>query len=100
MKKHCTLKEIHIELKRRVEASEWANGHCRDCEAPTPYRIPHDGISTWTASFAGAKPGCEGFLLDLVAALRDECELKAESLRDSVERLLAWRGWARTQRNS
>jgi len=99
MKRRCTLDEIHAELRRRIKEKEWASGYCRDCEAPTPYRIPHDGYSNWTVSFASAKPGCEGFLLDLVAALREECELKPEHLGDAIQRLLTWRGWARARRN-
>ena len=68
-------------MQRRIEASDWAHGHCRDCTAPTPYRIPFDGVSNWTATAASAaKPGCEGFVLDIVAALRKESELKPESL--------------------
>lgn len=99
MKKQCTLEEIRAELQRRIAASGWANGYCRDCAAPTPYRIPHDGIADWTATVAStAKPGCEGFLLSIVAAVRAECDLKPESLAESVDRLLNWRGWARPPR--
>jgi hypothetical protein len=59
MKKQCTLEEIHAEIQRRIEVSNWADGYCRDCAAPTPYRIPFDGISNWTATVASAaKPGC------------------------------------------
>jgi hypothetical protein len=64
-------------------------------------RIPYDGISNWTATVASAaRPGCEGFLFDIVAALRKECELKPESLRESIDRLLPWRGWASWRRGN
>ena len=101
MKRQCTLEEIHREMQRRIEESDWANGYCCDCSAPTPYRIPYDGISNWTATVASAaKPGCEGFLFDIVAALRKECELKPESLTESIDRLLPWRGWASWRRGN
>jgi hypothetical protein len=95
MKRLCALEDIHAEMQRRIEASDWANGFCRDCVAPSPYRIPHDGVSNWTATVASsAKPGCEGFVFGIIAGLRDECELKPESLAESVERLLVWGGWS------
>jgi hypothetical protein len=101
MKRRCTLEEIQAELGRRIGGSEWADGYCRDCVAPTPYRIPFDGISNWTATVAStAKPGCEGCLLDIVAGLRKECDLPPETLSESVGRLLAWRGWAKWQRGN
>ena len=93
MKRQCTLEEIHAEIQRRIEASNWADGFCRDCIAPEPYRVPHDGISNWTAA-AATKAGCEGFLFDIIAALREECELRPESLSEAVERLLVWGGWS------
>ena len=93
MKRQWTLEEIRAEIQRRIEASDWAHGHCRDCTAPEPYRIPHDGIANWTVALA-AKPGCEGFLLDIVAAVRRECDLKPETLSEVVDRLLAWGGWS------
>jgi hypothetical protein len=101
MKRHCTLEEIRAEMQRRIETSKWANGFCCDCTAPTPYRIPFDGIANWTATVAStAKPGCEGFILDIVAALRSECELRAETLSESLGRLLVWRGWASWRRGN
>jgi hypothetical protein len=100
MKRQCTLEEIHAEMQRRIDASSWAHGYCRDCIAPTPYRIPFDGVSNWTATVAStAKPGCESFLLEIVAVLRTECELEPETVSQSVERLLPWRGWASWRRN-
>jgi hypothetical protein len=101
MKRQCTLEEIHAEMQRQIDASSWAHGYCRDCTAPTPYRIPFDGVANWTATVAStAKPGCEGFLLDIVAALRTECELEPETVSQSVERLLPWRGWASWRRRN
>jgi hypothetical protein len=46
-----------------------------------------------------AKPGCEGFLLDIVAAVREECDLKPETLSEVVDRLLAWGGWSNRTRS-
>ena len=101
MKRQCTLEEIRAEMQRRIEASDWAGGYCRDCAAPTPYRIPFDGVSNWTATVASAaKPGCEGCLLDIVAVLRKECDLKPEPLTENIERVLPWRGWASWRRGN
>ena len=101
MKRHCTPEEIRAEMQRRIETSTWASGYCRDCSAPTPYRIPYDGISNWTATVASAaKPGCETCLFDIVAALRKECDLNPESLTESIDRLLPWRGWANWRRGN
>jgi hypothetical protein len=99
MKRQCTLKEIHAEIQRRIAMSNRADGFCRDCTAPEPYRIPHDGTSNWTAAVT-AKPGCEGFMLDIIAALREECELIPESLSEAVERLLAWRGSSNSKKRN
>ena len=101
MKRQCTLEEIHAEMQRRIETSGWAHGHCRDCTAPTPYRIPFDGVSNWAATVAStAKPGCEGFIFAIVAALRAECDLKPETISESIGRQLPWRGWASWKRGS
>jgi hypothetical protein len=81
MKRRCSLAEIRAEMQRRIDGSDWGNGYCSGCPAPTPYRIPFDGVSNWTATVAStAKPRCEGLVLDIVAALRKECKLKPESL--------------------
>ena len=101
MKRYGTLEEIRAEIQRRIETSKWANGYCCDCTAPTPYRIPFDGVANWAATVAStSKAGCEGFLLDIIAALRGEYDLTPETLSNSVERLLVWRGWARWRRGN
>jgi hypothetical protein len=92
MKKQCTIAQLQDKLQERIRSSDWARGYCRDCVAPRPYRIPHDGIANWTAHISATNvPGCESLLLDVVDRLRRECDLVPESLSDTVRRLLAWR---------
>ena len=66
MKRQCTLEEIHAEIQRRIEASDWADGFCRDCTAPEPYRIlttaSPTGPRRWLPS-QGAKASCSTSLL-------------------------------------
>ena len=88
MKRQCTLEEIHAELQRRIDTSTWGNGYCAGWPAPTPYRIPNDGIANWTANIAATpKPGCESLILAVVADVRRECDLPPESVSSMVERL-------------
>ena len=85
MKRRCSLAEIRAEMQRRIDSSDWADGYCSGCPAPTPYRIPHDGIANWTASFAATPiPGCESLILRVVADVRRECDLAPESLKDTI----------------
>jgi hypothetical protein len=89
MKRRCSLAEIREEMQRRIDSSDWGNGYCSGCPAPTPYRIPHDGITNWTANIASTpKPGCESLILRVVADVRSECDLSPESLKDAIGRLL------------
>lgn len=89
MKKLGSVEEIRAEIQRRIRESTWASGFCADCAAPTPYPIPHDGIANWIAHAAAtAKPGCEGFLLGIVAAVRQEYDLRPKSLASAIELLL------------
>ena len=88
MKRHCFLEEIREKMQRLISESTWAGGHCARCQAPTPYRIPHDGVANWSAHVATAKPGCEGFILGIVATVRRECDLKPQTLEDLVARVL------------
>ena len=88
MKRRCSLAEIRAEMQRRIDNSNWADGYCSGCPAPTPYRIPYDGIANWTANIAATpKPGCESMMLRVVAELRSECDLSPESLKDAISRL-------------
>src|ERR1041384_1045767 len=91
-KKVASVEEIRAEMQWRISQSRWANGYCAGCTAPTPYRIPHDGVANWTAQVgAAAKPGCESLLLEVIASLREEYDLSPESLSEAVRRLLSWR---------
>jgi hypothetical protein len=76
MKRLCSLEDIRAEMQRRIGTSAWGNGYC---SAPTPYRIPYDGVANWTAHVGAT----EGFLLGIVAAVRAEYELKPESLTEA-----------------
>ena len=89
MKTIASIDEIRAEIGRRIVASKWANGYCGGCEAPIPTRIAHDGVANWIAPpLAGAIRGCEGFLLDVVASVRRDYDLPAQSLTETVRELL------------
>ncbi len=83
--------EIRAEIGRRILASKWANGYCGGCDAPIPTRIPHDGIANWIGPAAVAMRGCEGFLFDVVASVRHDYDLPAQSSPETVRELLSAR---------
>ena len=56
-----------------------------------PYRIPHDGIANWTAPVATAKPGCEGFILEVVASVRKEYDVPAQPFSEAIRDLFSGR---------
>ena len=88
MKRRWSLEQICVEMQRRIDTSSWGNGYCSGCPAPTPYRIPHDGIANWTANIASTpKPGCESLILQVVADMRRQYDLPPESLKDAIGRL-------------
>ena len=92
MKTIASIDEIRAEIGRRIVASRWADGYCGGCEAPIPTRIPDDGVANWIAPVpAGATRGCEGFLLDIVASVRHDYDLPAQSLTETVRELLSGR---------
>jgi hypothetical protein len=92
MKVIASIEEIRIEMQRRIDASRWADGYCAGCQAPVPWRIPHDGIANWTADVAPTeRRGCEGFVLSIVAAVRRDYDLPAQPLMETVARLLVGR---------
>ena len=89
MKTIASIEEIHADIQRRISSSVWASGYCADCEAPVPWRIPHDGVANWMAHVAPtAKRGCEGFLLDIVASVRQDYHLPPQPLTDAIAYLL------------
>jgi hypothetical protein len=89
MKSFCSLEELRAKMQQSISENTWASGYCADCPAPTPYRIPHDGVANWTAPIAAtAKPGCEGVILQAIAAVRKDYDLEPEPLADLVARLL------------
>ena len=92
MKTIATIEEIRTEIQRRINRSAWANGYCAGCTAPVPWRIPHDGIANWMAH-AGAteRPGCEGFILEVIAAVRKDYDLPPQPLNVAIARLLSSR---------
>jgi hypothetical protein len=92
MKAIGSVEDIRSEIQRRIDTSNWARGFCADCEAPFPYRVAHDGIANWIANVAPtAKPGCEGFLLNIVASVRRDYDLPAQSLKEAIADLLSSR---------
>jgi hypothetical protein len=96
MKRCCSLAEIRAEMQRRIDNSNWADGYCSGCPAPTPYRIPPDGIANWTANIAATpKPGCESLIFQVLVDVRNEYDLPSETLRDAIG--LFFRQQARTK---
>jgi hypothetical protein len=92
MKTIASIDQIRAEIGRRIVASKWANGYCGGCDAPFPLRILDDGVANWIAPVpAGATRGCEGFLLDVVASVRRDYDLPAQSLTETVKELLSAR---------
>src|ERR1044072_4475402 len=88
MKRKCSLEEILADMQRRIDSSDWGDGYCSGCPAPRPYRIPYDGIASWTANIASTpKPGCQSLILLVVADMRSECDLLPEGMRDTLERV-------------
>jgi hypothetical protein len=87
MKVIASIEEIRTEMQRRIDASKWADGYCAGCQAPIPWRIPHDGVANWTADVAPTeKRGCEGFVLGVVAAVRRDYDLPARPLMEAILR--------------
>ena len=92
MKLTTSIEEIRIEMQRRIDASKWADGYCAGCQAPIPWRIPHDGVANWTADVAPTeRRGCEGFVLSIVAAVRRDYDLPEQPLMEATAWLLAGR---------
>ena len=76
MKTLASIDVIQAELQRRIDESTWADSYCAICLAPMPIRIEHDGVANWTAHAASAaRPGSEGFLLDIVSSVRRDYDL-------------------------
>lgn len=89
MKTIASIEKIRAEIGRRIVTSKWANGYCEGCEAPILSRTQHDGIANWIAPVpATAIRGCEGFVLDIVASVRHDYDLPAQSLTETVRELL------------
>ena len=89
MKPFCSLEELRAKMQQSIDADSWAGGYCVGCPAPTPYRIPYDGVANWTAPIAAtAKPGCEGVILQAIAAVRQDYDMEPEPLADLVARRL------------
>lgn len=92
MKVIASIEEIRAEMQRRIDAAKWAGGYCAGCQAPVPWRIPHDGFANWTADVAPTeKRGCEGFVLGVVAAVRRDYDLPAQPLMEAISPLLIGR---------
>jgi hypothetical protein len=88
MKIVASHEEIRAEIGRRILASKWANGYCASCDAPIPTRIAHDGIANWMAPAAAvALRGREGFVFDVVASVRHDYDLPAQSWPEAVKEL-------------
>jgi hypothetical protein len=80
MKIFALIVEIQAELQRRIDESTWVDSYCAIFLAPMPIRIEDDGVANWTAHAAStARPGCEGFVLDIVSSVRLDYDLPAQS---------------------
>jgi len=92
MKTLAPIEEIQAEIQHRIDVSTWADGYCAGCSAPIPWRIPHDGIANWMAHIGStALPGCEGFVLEVIASVRQEYDLPPQPLSVTISRLLSSR---------
>ena len=92
MKAVASIEDIRAEIQRRINTSTWGKGYCADCSAPIPYRILDDGIANWAANVAATpKPGCEGFLLEIIASVRRDYDLPAQPLKEAIADLLSSR---------
>ena len=92
MKIVASIEVIQAEMQRRIQTSGWAGGYCASCLAPHPNRIQPDGVANWIADVAAtAKPGCEGFLLEVVASVRKQYDLPAQPFSEAIRDLLRGR---------
>lgn len=92
MKTVASIEEIQAEIQRRIRLSRWADGYCAGCSAPVPWRIVHDGIANWLAQPGSTeRAGCEGHILEVIAAVRRDYDLTPQPLSAAIERLLAGR---------
>jgi hypothetical protein len=92
MKIVASIEDIRAEFQRRINISTWGRGYCVGCPAPFPYRIVHDGVANWTAPVVTTKPGCEGFILEIIAAtVRQGYDLPGQPLRGAIRDLLTSR---------
>ena len=90
MKTIASIEDIRAEMQRRIDASTWGRGYCAGCPAPLPYRSLDDGVANWSTNVAAAaRPGCEGFLLEIIAGLRRDYDLPPQPLDDAVASLLS-----------
>lgn len=78
LKKRATVDEIRTELKRRIEACDDLDGHCRGCGVPE-LRSMHlkeaDGPNWGIDALPHLAPGCFGAILKIVDQARLEFEL-------------------------
>ena len=91
MKIVASMENIRAEIQRRIDDSTRGKAWCSGCSAPFPYRIVHDGIANWAAHVATAKPGCEGFILEVVASVRKEYDLPAQPFGEAIRDLFSGR---------
>jgi hypothetical protein len=92
MKNVASIEEIQAEIQRRIDVSTWADGYCSGSSAPIPWRILHDGVANWMAHVGStARPGCEGFVLEVIASVRRDYDLPPQSLSAAIARLLSGR---------
>ena len=85
MKIFALIVEIQAELQRRIDESTWVDSYCAIFLAPMPIRIEDHGVANWTAHAAStARPGCEGFVLDIVSSVRLDYDLPAQSPLESM----------------
>jgi hypothetical protein len=92
MKTLASIEEIQAEIQRRIKLSTWADGYCAGCSAPIPWRIPHDGVANWMAHPGSTeRPGCEGHILEVIAAVREDYDLPPQPLGVAIARLLSGR---------
>lgn len=89
MKIVTSVEGIRTQLQRRMDLSTWIPGYHLGCVAPSPYRIVDDGVANWIVNVsATSKPGCEGFVLQVLSTVRRDYDLPTQSLGEAVAELL------------
>jgi len=75
-KKRTSAEVIQAAMQTWIERAMALDGTCCRCEAPVPMAlaVPNGGCN-WTEGFAPVRPGCQGFMAEIVARAKAEFDL-------------------------